>query len=128
MPRRDDCSVLRDLVGLTGTKFGCGIALCGACKVHADGVAVRSCVLSSTSVADKAITTIEGVGDTPVGEKVQAVWLRSDVVHCGYNAHRCRRRELRRNSFMLGSKRAPPHSPLPRLNSSPLERPAAATL
>jgi isoquinoline 1-oxidoreductase alpha subunit len=76
--------VLRDIVGLTGTKFGCGIAQCGACTVHIDGVAVRSCVLPVAAVGDKAITTIEGVGDTPVGKKVQAVWRQLDVVQCGY--------------------------------------------
>jgi isoquinoline 1-oxidoreductase subunit alpha len=76
--------VLRDLVGMTGTKFGCGIAQCGACTVHLDGVAVRSCVLPVAAVGNRSITTIEGVGDTPYGRKVQAVWRRIDVVQCGY--------------------------------------------
>ncbi|HXZ07070.1 MAG TPA: (2Fe-2S)-binding protein [Paraburkholderia sp.] len=76
--------VLRDIVGLTGTKFGCGIAQCGACTVHLDGVAVRSCVLPVGAVADKKITTIEAVGDTPAGKKIQAAWLKLDVVQCGY--------------------------------------------
>ena len=75
---------LRDIVGLTGTKFGCGIAQCGACTVHLDGVAVRSCVLPIAAVGDKKITTIEAVGDTPAGKKVQAAWRHLDVVQCGY--------------------------------------------
>jgi isoquinoline 1-oxidoreductase alpha subunit len=76
--------VLRDIIGLTGTKFGCGIAQCGACTVHLDGVAVRSCVLPIAAVGEKKITTIEAVGDTPVGKKVQAAWRQLDVVQCGY--------------------------------------------
>jgi isoquinoline 1-oxidoreductase subunit alpha len=76
--------VLRDLVGLTGTKFGCGIAQCGACTVHLDGAAVRSCVLPVAAVAGKKITTIEAVGDTPSGRKVQEAWRALDVVQCGY--------------------------------------------
>jgi isoquinoline 1-oxidoreductase alpha subunit len=76
--------VLRDIVGLTGTKYGCGIAQCGACTVHVDGKAVRSCLLSVGAVNSKAITTIEGVGETPVGAKVQKAWLDIDVVQCGY--------------------------------------------
>ena len=75
---------LRDIVGLTGTKFGCGIAQCGACTVHLDGVAVRSCVLPIAAVGDKKITTIEAVGDTPAGKKVQAAWRHLAVVQCGY--------------------------------------------
>ncbi|WP_250516659.1 (2Fe-2S)-binding protein [Caballeronia sp. INDeC2] len=75
---------LRDIVGLTGTKFGCGIAQCGACTVHLDGVAVRSCVLPIAAVGDRKVTTIEGVGDTPAGRKVQEAWRRLDVVQCGY--------------------------------------------
>ncbi|MEM5435732.1 (2Fe-2S)-binding protein [Paraburkholderia diazotrophica] len=76
--------VLRDIIGLTGTKFGCGIAQCGACTVHLDGVAVRSCVLPIAAVGEKKITTIEAVGDTPAGKKVQAAWRHLDVVQCGY--------------------------------------------
>jgi isoquinoline 1-oxidoreductase alpha subunit len=76
--------VLRDLVGLTGTKFGCGIAQCGACTVHLDGAAVRSCVLPAAAVGDKKITTIEAVGETPTGKKVQQAWREIDVVQCGY--------------------------------------------
>jgi isoquinoline 1-oxidoreductase alpha subunit len=76
--------VLRDLVGLTGTKFGCGIAQCGACTVHLDGQAVRSCVLPVSNVGTRAITTIEAIGDTPSGQKIQKAWLDIDVVQCGY--------------------------------------------
>ena len=76
--------VLRDVVGLTGTKFGCGIAQCGACTVHLDGVAVRSCVLPVTAAVGKVITTIEGVGASDVGKKVQQAWLDIEVVQCGY--------------------------------------------
>jgi isoquinoline 1-oxidoreductase alpha subunit len=76
--------VLRDIVGLTGTKFGCGIAQCGACTVHLDGQAVRSCVLPVSAVGVRAITTIEAVGATPAGKKVQQAWLEVDVVQCGY--------------------------------------------
>ncbi len=76
--------VLRDIVGLTGTKFGCGIAQCGACTVHLDGQAVRSCVLPVSAVGDRTITTIEAVGATPTGKKVQQAWLDVDVVQCGY--------------------------------------------
>jgi isoquinoline 1-oxidoreductase alpha subunit len=76
--------VLRDLVGLTGTKFGCGIAQCGACTVHLDGVAVRSCVLPVAAIGDRKVTTIEAVGATPSGKKVQDAWVELDVVQCGY--------------------------------------------
>jgi isoquinoline 1-oxidoreductase subunit alpha len=76
--------VLRDLVGLTGTKFGCGIAQCGACTVHLDGEATRSCVLPVAAVAGRKITTIEAVGTTPAGQKVQKAWRDLDVVQCGY--------------------------------------------
>ena len=76
--------VLRDVIGLTGTKFGCGIAQCGACTVHLDGQAVRSCVLPVGSIGEKAITTIEAIGETAVGKKVQQAWLETEVVQCGY--------------------------------------------
>jgi hypothetical protein len=67
--------VLRDMLGMTGTKFGCGMALCGACTVHIDGVAARSCITSIDSVGDSAITTIEAIGATAVGAKIQKAWL-----------------------------------------------------
>jgi len=76
--------VLRDVIGLAGTKFGCGIAQCGACTVHLDGQAVRSCVLPVGSIGNKAITTIEAIGETAVGKKVQQAWLEAEVVQCGY--------------------------------------------
>ena len=76
--------VLRDLLGMTGTKFGCGAALCGACTVHLDGLPMRSCVLPVKSATGKAITTIEGIGTVPLGKKVQEAWTELDVVQCGY--------------------------------------------
>jgi isoquinoline 1-oxidoreductase alpha subunit len=76
--------VLRDVIGLTGTKFGCGIAQCGACTVHIDGKPVRSCLLPVGAIGDRAVTTIEGVGAMAVGAKVQKAWLDLEVVQCGY--------------------------------------------
>jgi isoquinoline 1-oxidoreductase subunit alpha len=76
--------VLRDILGLTGTKFGCGMAQCGACTVHVDGKPVRSCVLPVGNLQSRTITTIEGIGATPVGTRVQKAWLDLEVVQCGY--------------------------------------------
>jgi isoquinoline 1-oxidoreductase subunit alpha len=76
--------VLRDLAGMTGTKFGCGIAQCGACTVHVDGEPRRACVSPIGDVAGSAITTIEGIGQTPEGKAVQKAWLDAEVVQCGY--------------------------------------------
>ena len=76
--------VLRDVIGLTGTKFGCGIAQCGACTVHLDGNPVRSCVLPAGAVGNRPITTIEAVGRTPEGARIQKAWLDLEVVQCGY--------------------------------------------
>jgi len=76
--------VLRDLLGLTGTKFGCGIAQCGACTVHLDGQPVRSCMLPLSAVGRRAVTTIEGVGASPAGARVQKAWLDLEVIQCGY--------------------------------------------
>jgi isoquinoline 1-oxidoreductase subunit alpha len=76
--------VLRDIMGLTGTKFGCGIAQCGACTVHLDGQAVRSCVLPVSGAVNKKITTTEGIGATDVGKRVQQAWLGIEVAQCGY--------------------------------------------
>jgi isoquinoline 1-oxidoreductase subunit alpha len=76
--------VLRENLGMTGTKFGCGIAACGACTVHVDGVAMRSCSLPFSAVAGKQITTIEGIAINGVLSKVQAAWLEHDVPQCGY--------------------------------------------
>jgi isoquinoline 1-oxidoreductase subunit alpha len=75
---------LRDVVGLTGTKFGCGVALCGACTVHLDGRPIRSCITPVVSVVGKSVTTIEAIGDTPSGKKIQEAWLGIEVVQCGY--------------------------------------------
>ena len=76
--------VLRDEIELKGTKFGCGMSLCGACTVHLDGAPIRACMTPVSTVGAARITTIEGVGATPVGAKVQAAWLDVDVVQCGY--------------------------------------------
>jgi isoquinoline 1-oxidoreductase subunit alpha len=76
--------VLRDIIGLTGTKFGCGIAQCGACTVHLDGQPARSCVTPVEAVGARRVTTIEAVGDTATGRKVQQAWIDTDVVQCGY--------------------------------------------
>ncbi len=76
--------VLRDILGMTGTKYGCGIAQCGACTVHVDGMAVRACQTTMDMIDNQKITTIEGVGKTEIGAKVQAAWLEKEVVQCGY--------------------------------------------
>ena len=76
--------LLRDVLGMTGTKFGCGIAQCGACTVHIDGNPVRSCLLAVGSIGNRAVTTIEGIGATPAGAKVQKAWLDLEVIQCGY--------------------------------------------
>jgi len=76
--------VLRDVLGMTGTKFGCGQALCGACTVHVNGAQTRSCVTPVESAVGKAITTIEGVGKTAAGAAVQKAWLDAQVPQCGY--------------------------------------------
>jgi isoquinoline 1-oxidoreductase subunit alpha len=76
--------VLRDVLGMTGTKFGCGAALCGACTVHIDGVATRSCITSIDSIEKSTVTTIEAIGATASGAKIQMAWLDREVVQCGY--------------------------------------------
>lgn len=76
--------VIRDVLGMTGTKFGCGIGQCGACTVHIDGEPQRSCLTPVSEVADRAVTTIEGVGETKSGKAVQDAWLDLEVVQCGY--------------------------------------------
>ncbi|MFH0343317.1 MAG: (2Fe-2S)-binding protein, partial [Chromatiales bacterium] len=91
--------VLRDVVGLTGTKFGCGMALCGACTVHVDGAPTRSCVTPVSGVAGKKITTIEAIGETPSGKKVQKAWLDLEVVQCGY----CQSGQIMSASALLAS-------------------------
>ena len=76
--------VLRDVLGMTGTKFGCGKALCGACTVHVDGAATRSCITTVDSIGESAITTIEAIGQAPQGAALQKAWLELEVVQCGY--------------------------------------------
>ena len=76
--------VLRDVLGMTGTKFGCGMALCGACTVHVDGAATRSCITTVDSIGGSEVTTIEAIGATPAGAKIQKAWLDREVVQCGY--------------------------------------------
>jgi isoquinoline 1-oxidoreductase alpha subunit len=75
---------LRDVLGLTGTKFGCGMALCGACTVHVDGAPTRSCITSIDSIGTSEITTIETIGTTAAGAKIQKAWRDHEVVQCGY--------------------------------------------
>src|SRR5437764_3397757 len=95
--------VLRDVIGLTGTKFGCGMALCGACTVQLDGRPIRSCVTPVAATSGKRITTIEGIGDTPSGKKVQQAWLDLDVVQCGY----CQSGQIMAAAALLASKPHP---------------------
>ncbi|MCP9628978.1 (2Fe-2S)-binding protein [Rhodopseudomonas palustris] len=95
--------VLRDLIKLRGTKFGCGIAQCGACTVHLDQQPVRSCVLPVGSVGGRAITTIEGVGQTEAGRKVQQAWLDLEVVQCGY----CQSGQIMSAAALLGREAQP---------------------
>jgi isoquinoline 1-oxidoreductase alpha subunit len=95
--------VLRDELDLKGTKFGCGMSLCGACTVHLDGAPTRACVTPVSAVAQRAITTIEGVGATPLGSKVQAAWLDVDVVQCGY----CQAGQIMAATALLAQKAAP---------------------
>ena len=76
--------VLRDMLGMTGTKFGCGKALCGACTVHIDGNATRSCITPIDSIGDSKVTTIEAIGATAIGASVQKAWLEHEVPQCGY--------------------------------------------
>ena len=95
--------VLRDVLGMTGTKFGCGIAQCGACTVHMDGAAVRSCLLPVGSIGERKITTIEAIGATPAGAKVQRAWLDLEVIQCGY----CQSGQIMAAAALLQSKPAP---------------------
>ena len=95
--------VLRDVIGMTGTKFGCGMALCGACTVHLGGQPIRSCVTPVAAVVGKKVTTIEGVGATPSGQKIQRAWLDLDVVQCGY----CQSGQIMSAAALLASKPHP---------------------
>ena len=94
---------LRDNLGMTGTKFGCGAALCGACTVHLDGQPIRSCVTPIGSVAGKKITTIEAMEADQVGKAVQAAWVKHDVPQCGY----CQSGQVMTATALLRSNRAP---------------------
>ena len=98
--------VLRDVLGMTGTKFGCGMALCGACTVHVDGVATRSCVTPVDSVGKSNVTTIEAISATPVGARVQKAWLDREVVQCGY----CQSGQIMSASALLASNPHPMES------------------
>ena len=98
--------VLRDVLGMTGTKFGCGMALCGACTVHIDGAPTRSCITSVDSVGSSAITTIEAIGETPAGAKIQKAWLDLEVVQCGY----CQSGQIMSASALLASNPHPKDS------------------
>jgi isoquinoline 1-oxidoreductase alpha subunit len=89
---------LRDVIGLTGTKFGCGIAQCGACTVHVDGKPMRSCVLPVSAVGGRAVTTVEGVGQTQQGKAVQDAWLAIEVIQCGY----CQSGQIMSAAALLG--------------------------
>ncbi len=95
--------VLRDILGLTGTKFGCGMALCGACTVHINGAAVRSCVTPVDSVGTSAITTIEAIGATAAGARIQKAWLDREVVQCGY----CQSGQIMSATALIASKPHP---------------------
>jgi isoquinoline 1-oxidoreductase alpha subunit len=94
---------LRDLLGLTGTKFGCGIAQCGACTVHLDGQPVRSCSIPISSIGDRAVTTIEAIGTTAPGRKIQQAWLNLEVIQCGY----CQSGQIMSATALLASKPDP---------------------
>ena len=98
--------VLRDVFGMMGTKFGCGAALCGACTVHMNGDAIRSCITTIDSVGDAAITTIEAIGNTPAGKKIQKAWLDLEVVQCGY----CQSGQIMSASALLASNPHPKDS------------------
>ena len=95
--------VLRDSLHLTGTKFGCGIAQCGACTVHLDGQPVRSCSTPVSAAAGKKVTTIEGIGATQAGKAVQAAWIQHDVPQCGY----CQSGQIMSASALVAKNRAP---------------------
>ena len=95
--------VLRDVIGLTGTKFGCGIAACGACTVQLDGQAIRSCVTPVSAVTGKRITTIEAIGESPAGKKIQDAWLALDVPQCGY----CQSGQIMSASALLAKNGSP---------------------
>jgi isoquinoline 1-oxidoreductase subunit alpha len=95
--------VLRDVLGMTGTKFGCGMALCGACTIHLDGSPVRSCITTIDSVGASEITTIEAIGATAAGARIQKAWLDQEVPQCGY----CQSGQIMSAAALLASKARP---------------------
>ena len=97
---------LRDELGLTGTKFGCGVALCGACTVHVDGQPVRACITPISAVANKKVVTIEGVGTNAVGRALQAAWVDTGVPQCGY----CQAGQVMAAAALLARKAKPSDS------------------
>jgi isoquinoline 1-oxidoreductase alpha subunit len=98
--------ILRDVLGMTGTKFGCGVALCGACTIHINGQPTRSCITPVSAAAGKRITTIEAIGSTSVGKRVQAAWLALDVSQCGY----CQSGQIMSAAALLAAKAKPSDS------------------
>ena len=94
---------LRDALGMTGTKFGCGAGLCGACTIQVDGQPTRSCITPASAAAGKRIVTIERIGDTPVGRRIQAAWVALDVAQCGY----CQSGQIMAASALLAAKAKP---------------------
>jgi len=98
--------VLRDVLGMTGTKFGCGVALCGACTIHLDGKPVRSCITSVAAAAGKRITTIEAVGATAAGRRIQQAWIALEVPQCGY----CQSGQIMSATALLAAKPNPTDS------------------
>jgi isoquinoline 1-oxidoreductase subunit alpha len=98
--------VIRDVLGMTGTKFGCGLGLCGACTVHINGAPTRSCITPVSSVVGKKVTTIEAVGKTPAGRKIQQAWLDLEVPQCGY----CQSGQIMSATALLAAKASPTDS------------------
>ena len=94
---------LRDVLNMTGTKFGCGMGLCGACTIHVNGQPTRSCVTPASAAIGKQITTIEAIGSTPAGKNIQRAWLAIDVPQCGY----CQSGQIMSASALLASKPKP---------------------
>jgi len=97
---------LRDVLNMTGTKFGCGLGLCGACTIHIDGQPARSCITPVSAVVGKQITTIEAIGSTPAGKRIQQAWVALDVPQCGY----CQSGQIMSASALLAAKATPSDS------------------